>query len=93
VRELRGDILASALAMAGALEVRMEDKKVAAIQDPESAVGSNVVTPWQEDPLRTVWREVGEDRYVTLDSIQSTFMGDAAPGRSLGEILVGRRCR
>jgi hypothetical protein len=75
-------------------DLRMEGNKgTAMVHDSGCAAGGNVVTPWQEDPLMTVWRKVGEDRDVTLDTIQRTFMGDVAPGQSLGEILVGRRCR
>ncbi|MFL6258888.1 MAG: hypothetical protein ACJ76Y_04165 [Thermoanaerobaculia bacterium] len=55
--------------------------------------GETVVTPWHESPLKTVWRKVGEDRYVTLDTIKNTLAGDVSPDESLGSLLVQRRLR
>jgi|GraSoiStandDraft_8_1057269.scaffolds.fasta_scaffold41257_3 hypothetical protein len=52
-----------------------------------------VITPWQESPLKTVWRKLSEDPNVTLDTIKNILAGDVSPDQSLGSLLVQRRLR
>jgi hypothetical protein len=50
----------------------------------------NVVTPWEESPLKTIWREVSEGRYPSVDTVRMIM---SPSGKSLGELLVEHRRR
>jgi hypothetical protein len=52
----------------------------------------NVVTPWEESPLKTIWREVAEGRYPSVETVQR-MMTSSSSEKSIGELLVQRRSR
>jgi hypothetical protein len=66
----------------------MADKREIGFKVSESE-GS--VTPWIESPIRTAWRKIAEDPYISLDRIQSIFTDDLPQGQSLGASLVRKR--
>lgn len=59
--------------------------------DPEAQKGENVVTPWEESPLKTIWREVEEGRYPSVERVKEIMRGSSE--QSIGELLVQRGMR
>lgn len=53
-------------------------------------VEENVITPWEESPLKTIWREVSEGRYPSVDTVRMIM---SPSGKSLGELFVEHRRR